>query len=428
MDHNKPNKASKFSLNSLIYNDKYLVVVSLVLAVLVWIGTSLNMGTDENKTITVNVPIELGDQVAEQMGVQYYPLQDTVELTITLTGAKYVVGQISQDDLNIKFDTSGVSRTGSQNVPIIVTNKSTYLDYTVSSVYPSSIECYFDVNSTKSLDVDVYYDNDNVADGYMFGTPVLSDDRIFVSGPKTYIDRIESAYVQMNFGDADNLTEPVNQKCSILFKGTSIDTNYIGIYSKADETEKLSDISVTLPVLKLQALPVTTSFVGRPQNLPGGIVDVKYSVSELKGGILDSAKITKADIGTIDFSKLDIGENTFSFEASNASGMAVIDDTVTITATVTVSDSYEKFRIPVSSGNVKLEGLGKDKKARVNSISQSYVTVIAPKDSQIKRSNLVLKCDMSDKKESGTYDLQVSIVNDKTAWVYGSYSCSVTVE
>lgn len=425
---NKSVKNKKFSLNSLIYNDKYLMVVSLILAVFVWIGTSLNMGTDENKTITFTVPVSLGDQVSEQLGVQFYPLQDTVELNVTISGAKYIIGQIKQEDLSVKFDTSSVKRTGAQNVPIIVTNKSKYLDYTVSSVSPSSIECYFDVNSSKSLDVDVLYDEDNVADGYMFATPVLSEDRIYVTGPKTYIDRIESAYVQMNFGDAVDLTEPVNQKCSILFKGTGIDTNYIDVRSSAEDEKTLSDISVTLPVLKVQTLPVTTSFVGKPQELADDIIDVKYSVNELKGGILDSANISKADIGTIDFSKLKVGENTFTFEAANASGIAVIDSVEYVTATVTVSDSYKEFVIPISSRNVNIEGLPDGKKATIDGVSQTYVTVVAPANSVISRNNIIIKCDLTDKTESGTYDMQISVANNKTAWVYGSYTCAVTIK
>lgn len=425
MDNQKQKK--KFSLRSLIYNDKYLIAVSLLLAVLVWIGASINMGTDESKTITITAPIELGDQVSEQLGVQFYPLQDTVELNVTVSGPKYIIGQIKQEDLNVKFDTSSVKRTGSQNVPIIVSAKSKYLDYNVTSVSPSAIECYFDVNSSKSLDVDVMYDEDNVADGYMFGTPVLSEDRIYVSGPKTYIDKIESAYVFMNFGDAVDLKEPVNQKCSILFKGTGIDTNYINVYNNAESKDELTDISVTLPVLKLQTLPVTTSFVGKPQNLPESAVTVKYSVSEIRGGILDSANITKADVGSIDFSKLKVGENIFTFETKDASGMAVVDSIQYVTATVTVSNSYKEYAIPISSRNVEFEGLAQDLTATVDGMSQSYVTVIAPANVNISRNSLTIKCDMTGKNKSGNYDMQIS-VNNKSAWVYGSYTCAVTVK
>ena len=107
-------KKSNFSLKRLISNDKYLIIVSLVLAVIVWTITSLNIGADQERTINIQVPIALGDQVSETLGMQYYSLQDTVEISVKISGAKYVVGQVEQKDFNINFDTSSVTKTGEQ--------------------------------------------------------------------------------------------------------------------------------------------------------------------------------------------------------------------------------------------------------------------------------------------------------------------------
>ena len=58
----KNKKKSGFSIRRLIFNDKYLIITSLLLAVIVWVVTSLNIGTDESKTIRIDVPIKLGDE------------------------------------------------------------------------------------------------------------------------------------------------------------------------------------------------------------------------------------------------------------------------------------------------------------------------------------------------------------------------------
>ena len=158
-DNSNKKDKKKFSFSDLIYNDKYLVVLSIFLALIVWIGSSLSVGTDDTKTIKVTAPIELSGKLSG-IGMQYYALQNSVDLSITLSGQKYVIGQVTADDLNITFDTSAVNRTGNQSIPIRVTNKSKRLDYTVESVYPSSIEGYFDVNTTKTFDVDLKYGNE----------------------------------------------------------------------------------------------------------------------------------------------------------------------------------------------------------------------------------------------------------------------------
>ncbi|MBE6720816.1 MAG: hypothetical protein E7571_09245, partial [Ruminococcaceae bacterium] len=184
------NKRTGFDFRRLIFNDKYLIITSLLLAVLIWIVTSLNIGTSENKTLRIDVPIKLGDEVSEQLGMQYYTLQDTIELNVTISGAKYAIGQVTESDLNIRFDTSNVNRTGEQSIPILVSNGSNNLDFTVSSTYPSSVDAYFDVNETRTFSVNVNYDDTAIADGYTFGTPVLNEDKVVISGPKTYVDKI----------------------------------------------------------------------------------------------------------------------------------------------------------------------------------------------------------------------------------------------
>ena len=146
-------KKKSFSLQRMISNDKSLIVVALLLAVLVWIVVSLNIGTDETKTITINAPITLSDELSQQMGMQYYTLQDNVELSVTLSGPKYVIGQVAEDDLSVKFDTTNVNRAGAQTIPILVTNKSKTLDFEVTSTYPSAIDAYFDVAATKTYDL-----------------------------------------------------------------------------------------------------------------------------------------------------------------------------------------------------------------------------------------------------------------------------------
>ena len=37
------NKKKKFSLKKLIYNDKYLIVFSIIAAVIVWVSTSMSL-------------------------------------------------------------------------------------------------------------------------------------------------------------------------------------------------------------------------------------------------------------------------------------------------------------------------------------------------------------------------------------------------
>ena len=415
------------SVKKLIFNDRYLIIVSLVLAVIVWIVTSLNIGDVESKTIKINAPIKLGDEMSEQLSMQYYSLQDTIEINVTFSGAKYVIGQVDENDFNVVFDTSAVNRTGEQSIPILVTNNSK-LDFTVTGTYPSSIEAFFDVNMTKTFDVDIDYDENNAADGYVFGEPVLSEDKVLVSGPKTYVDQISKAFLTVDFGDSKDLTEPFKSESAIEFEGIGVESNYLTVTSRTDTESPISNISYTIPVLKKVTLPVSVDLEDAPEGIDEGLITINYSQDSIEAGVLDSADISKAVIGRINFSKIGTGKNTFDFDVTNLKGITVLDEELkTITATVNVSSSYEYKTISIRRSDVVVEGLSGSQKANVRNLSRYYITVVAPKKVSTSTLEIELKVDVSEKSEDNKYPLSITVLNNDNVWVFSNYTATVDI-
>ena len=421
------NKNIRKSLKKLIFNDRYLIIVSLFLAVIVWIVTSINIGDVESKTIRIEAPVKLGDKVSDQLSMQYYSLQDTVDINVTISGAKYVIGQVDENNFAVNFDTSAVNRTGEQTIPILVTNDSN-LYFTVTSTYPASVEAFFDVNATKTFDVYLEYDEKNVADDYVFGVPVLSEDKVVVSGPKTFVDQIEKTYLDVDFGDDKDLTEPYKTECNLEFKGIGLEKNYLTVTSRTDSKSELSKISVTLPVLKKTTLPVSVELEDAPEGVDEGTISINYSQESIEAGVLDSADISSAVIGTINFNSVSTGKNTFDFDVTELKGITVLDeDLKTITATVDVSSSYEMKTLGIKRSDVIVEGLSASQSANVRNLSKYYVTVMIPKDVSASSLELELKVDASEKSEDNTYPLSVTILNNDDSWVYSTYSATVDI-
>ncbi|MFR5876214.1 MAG: YbbR-like domain-containing protein, partial [Eubacterium sp.] len=335
-------------------------------------------------------------------------------------------GQVTQNDLSVKFDTSNVNRTGEQTIPITVSNASKSLDFDISSVYPSSIEAYFDVNESKAFDIYLKYDEDNVADGYTFGDPVLSEDKVIISGPKTYVDKIERASVDVNFGADVDLTEPYNIDCNIDIEGTGVETSYLTITSRNDTETPIKSVSVTLPVLKMEKLPVSVNFEDEPSDLPKDAITVEYSSKMLNAGLLDSANINKAVIGTISFKNLTTGENKFTFDVTNLQGITLLDKNIKkVTATVTVNSNYTTQTISINKQSIIVEGVPKGYKAVVKSIDSNRITVIAPKDTTISDNDVELKCDVTEQKDDNKYVIASRITSNNTSWVYGTYTATI---
>lgn len=425
MEKSKQKNEANFSLKRLINNDKYLIIVSLVLAVIVWTITSLNIGADQERTINIQVPITLGDQVSETLGMQYYSLQDTVEISVTVSGAKYVVGQVTQEDFSISFDTSSVTKTGEQYIPIIITNASDGLNYTVEDYYPTQIKGYFDVGESKTFNVEVNYNDDFVADGYTVGNPVLTDEHIIISGPKTYIDRIEKAQININVDVENPVTEPYTGEYPIEIIGNDIQTNYLTVKSKTSDTV-VDKVSVTLPVLQICQLPVIVTLEDQPANLPSDAIKISYSPSQINAGILETADIKEAIVGTINYNQISYEGGTFTFDATILNGITVIDDIKTIEVTISVDEDYVQKNIAVKKEMVDIVGVPEGYTAVIKSISSSSVAVVTQKvnANTLSAANVTMKCDVSNQTTSNTYPIIVT-VNDGTSWVYSTYTATI---
>lgn len=421
------NKKSGFSIKRLIYNDKYLIIVSLILAVVIWIGASLNVGTSESKTIKINLPIKMSDEVSEQLGMQYYSLQEEIELSVTISGAKYVIGQVTENDLSVKFDTSAVTKVGTQTIPIRVSNASKRLDFEITDTYPKNIEGYFDVNASKIMNLELTFDKSNVADGYTFGEAVMSEDKVVVSGPKTFVDRIEAARIDVDFGGKENISELYKNDCPIEFIGTGIEHSYLTTTSRTDSSKIINSVNVTIPVMKKTTLPVSIELTDKPSGLDNSAIDIEYSVDTVEAGVLDSTDIESAIIGSVSFNTIDIGTQTKSFDVTKLNGITVLDGTKRINAKITVSNDYERKTIDLDKSKITVEGIKSDELAKVTKINQSKITIIAPRDVDINASDITIKCDVSEKKKTNTYPLTISISNNN-AWVLGTYTADIDIQ
>lgn len=424
---NKTNKKTSFSLRRMIYNDKYLIIISLILAVVIWIVASINIGTDETKTIKMNVPITLGDEISEQYGMQYYSIQENIELNVTISGPKYVIGQVTDNDLTVNFDTSSVNRTGAQTIPILVTNNSRTLDFEITNTYPSTLEAFFDVNATKVFNVGVNYDESNIEKGYVFGKPILSDESVMVSGPQTYLEKIEDIYVDVDFEGSEKLTQPYNTECPLQVKGLGVESGYLKISNKNNAENAVSNVSVTIPVLKKTVLPVVAELEGEPFDV-GKNVNVRYSVNKLNAGVLDGTNITQAVVGKINYNQLKVGENVFEFDASNLQGITVLDNVEKIIVYVSVNKSYQQQTVDVSNVDIKVDGLGDSEKAKKVSFSNKNITVIAPKGTTITSNDISISVDVSSKNDNNLYQAQVNVISNNKSWVFGKYNVKVEIE
>ena len=91
-------KKKKLSLNKLFQNNKFLIILALVISTITWVYMS--MGTTNDTTVTIsNIPIqiELPDQL-DNNGLQVFRDAEQTA-TVTVTGSRAVLGSIGTKDM-----------------------------------------------------------------------------------------------------------------------------------------------------------------------------------------------------------------------------------------------------------------------------------------------------------------------------------------
>lgn len=420
-------KKKRFSIRKLIYNDKYLIIISIILAVAIWIVTSMNLSPETAKTITVPLTVDFSDSAAEQLGIKCFG-DEKVDVEVTISCKKYRAKDITADDLNVYLQTNVVTSSGNFDVPIKVdTNENA--DFKVTSYYPTIYKGYFDVEDQKEMEVAINYTNsDFIEKGYTMGEPLLSESTVRVKGPRSYVSQVTSVQATINIEEKLKTTTAMDIVLNALDSyGSKV--NYITIETGGE------NLTITIPVLKEMDLDVKADFLGKPSKVNINDFNVSYSVNRVKAGVLEDANITDAVVGNIDFSKLRPGRNTFTFNVKNLDSLVILDRVTEIDTVVTIPSDYKSKTISVNAGNVKVINVPKGYKANVVSISANKITAIGKKANleDLSDNNVGLVVDLASlnkkkiKEGAASYKITPTIENSDTCWIYGDYSASVRI-
>lgn len=419
------NKKS-FSFKKLIYNDKYLIIISIVLALVIWCATSMSLSPETTKTVSVPLTVDLTDSAASQLGIKCYG-EEAVNVDVTISCKKYLAKDITADDINVYLQTNYITSKGNLEVPIKA-EAGENAGFTIVSYYPTVYRGYFDVEDEKVMDIDVAYANsDFIEEGYIMGEALLSENSVTVKGPKSYVSEVDKVVTNVAVEDKITQTQTINLILTAVDSaGEAVD--YITVVTKNDS------VNLTIPVLKRTTLDVTSSFIGKPGGINASDFKVSYSVTSVNAGVLEDAGIKQANIGNIDFSQLTVGENVFKFNTENMESFTVLDNISEITATVTVPSTYTTKDFYVDGNNVEIMNIPDGYKAEVVSLSSYNVTAVGKESdlSALNSSNIKLLVDLSSIKDNPKesverYTVTANIDNSDTCWIYGNYTAKIRI-
>lgn len=415
-------KKKKFSLNALMMNNKFLLVLSVIISLVIWIYMST--GTTSDTTLTLsNIPIQidLSDE-ARNSGLQIFSGAEQTA-SVTVTGSRATLGTMSESDVTVTAAANTINSSGSYSLPVSATKTNPSSNFQITSaVTPSNINVVVDYLRESSFQIqeNVVY---KVSDGYYASTS-LATKSIVISGPQTEISKIDkvSATAEIN----GTLTDSSTTDAEIVLydsSGNELSTDLL--------TMDFDKVKATVSVLPEKTVSVKPTFTNKPSGLEitDDMISVEPSTILLAGNKDILEKTDSVNLEAIDFSNLKNEKITF-----DALGIDIPTDCKNIsnstTAKVTLDLSgftTKKFTVD----NFTVKGLSDKYKSEITQKNIS-VTVIGPSSQidDLSADSITGVIDISSSNGT-TGSVQMPLVftfkDADGCWVYGNYKANLTI-
>ena len=189
---------------------------------------------------------------------------------------------------------------------------------------------------------------------------------------------------------------------------------------------------MTLPVLKTVNLPTTVTLKNAPAGYLAGNLNMSIYPASVNVGVpVEQLEQTKQiSIGTVDFSDLNAGNNTFKFSADSVLDYEINENIKNFRVTINIGDvTNTTINIPATGVSIIKQN---DKYQSV--VSSQYINsvkIIGPADeiAGLTAQDVVAEVDLSTTElTAGTNSVPVKITvkGASHCWAYGEYSVNIT--
>ena len=261
----KNSNDSKFQ--KLLDNNKFVFLVSLIAAFVVWVAVAMYASPDEKTTISVPISIDMENGVISKNSYQIFgTYNNTVDITVS--GPRYLISKLKPEDISAVAKTNDVDSAGISNLPIKAAVLSNSDEVSIVDMSVSSVTVYFDTLESKKFDVEVDKSklSESVASDYVIHDVTPLTTSVTLSGPKTEIDKVNRVVVAPEIDGTLTKSQTVDTVVS-LEGSRAVDTVSINEYIHFEEKVK-----VKISVWQSEEIPLSV-------NIDGTADGISYSIN-----------------------------------------------------------------------------------------------------------------------------------------------------
>lgn len=438
---NKENKTRTSFFNKIFYNNKYLLLFSIILAVIIWAAVVMEFSPESEYVIT-SVPVKVSSDGTDAAATGLRPF-GTEDLTVdvTIAGPRYSTkkSDITPDDFDIEAVVSNVTSVGEHELTLKYSVVDKRAPYEIKSISKQTVWVYFDnYTSEKVLPIELMGipEGDLAKEGLYCEGVILSQNSVTVSGATSQINSLgEKIYASFDSsGMSFPLSETVNFDVNLVLQDANGKRlNYITIVDSAD-------ITGSIPVLEIKNTKTFVSFKNMPKSSGNSMPsNISYSITPEYVDVAAASDVLSSmssfDIGVIDFKKIYPGTNTFIFKSDEITSAKIADESVSeFRVVVTVTDvTTARMSIPSNRASIKNVPDG----YRATLVDSAYcienVTFAGPSSTleNLISSDISVTVNMETLSQlnEGLNDVSATIVvNQNGVWACGEYTVKVNVE
>lgn len=320
MKNNEKTREKKTTLyERIFYNNKMILVLSFVFAIILWAVVKVNYSENATRVITdVRVTLD-ASLAAENDFVPFYD-DETLSVDVEVSGKPFDINtySLSRDDIVIEATSGYIDTPGYRSLTLTPVTES---GVNVVKVTPSAVSVYFDRMRTSQVNVEAKLTNETaslVGDGYSVGQVAPSVNTANVSGPASVVDNLSKVYFEATVPD-DQL--PLTQTTEVTAEiSYALDKQRDSRFLVCDNVgTDANPATVTIPVYKVSLVPTTVKFVNQPPAFDNAPPRVTITPAEVEiSYATDDEDRTAFTVGTIDFCNLKNGVNKFRLTADES--------------------------------------------------------------------------------------------------------------
>lgn len=438
----KLNIPQKYRLGTLLYNKKFNIVLSVVLAFALWLGIAMIENPVRQQTFTdIGASVTLEGTAAADLGLGIISDVASQRFSVTISGPNYIVSSLKAEDFSLSASTIEINSAGTFNLEVAATSNSNKSGFTITSISPSTIDVAVDFIDTKEFTIVPKLIGVSASEGLVAETPVISDSQqstVTVRGPRSTIEKIATVGTYAEVNDTLSTSQTFNSDVvlydnndNVLYRytadGTVYDANQ-NIVTNSYLSLSFTNVKVTQPISKRKTVNCKAVF----SNLPAGMTDkdVKYKLSQSKVTVIGTPeivdKIENISLSPIDFRTVSTTASSFEVSASLPDGVKFLENIEDVFIVDIDVSGYAETTLEIK--NIRCLGLDGDLKAKTDKSIRVKLCGPANIIKNIKASDLFAVIDLTDK-TAGDYTVEAVVKSDvyDNVWQMGTYSTSVTL-